>query len=253
MRTTGKVRAGPRDDTHRVSSVRATMDDEGAEPLVEQQFVGWGGITGLEVVPCPAKSPHGIGERVALGDEPARDVANALGVERVGDSSQRQHGILLHVVAHAGVAASDHSQVAPQRPVSMRAVRDEERVVAKIRAELRECHRGREQLHVRRWHEELAGVVRVQCVATGVDDENPPVGVPERGCGNDRVERGAEPHRGNSRRRQTWSRGGSRRADCGRAAPPQRKNHDQHRSTLHRPSRSTCRWLEPDLPPRSRS
>ena len=136
------------------------------------------------------------------------------------------------MIAYRWIAAADHDEIARQRAVTHRSARCDRGTILVIRPDVVEQSRGRHDLHVRRGHEQLAGVARVQRVATlGLDNEDSPVGVREFrriGQGIDRLTqrgRGVPVHR-------PRSRAGARPAG-GRTCPRYRCQEHQASRPLH--------------------
>ena len=158
-------------------------------PFVEEQLVDAGGVAKVEVVPAPPEPVPCIGERIAAALQPPRHVADVVRAQRVGNGAQCLHDVTPHVIAHGRVAATDHDQIAAQHTAFHGTPRGERRAELILGAEQRERDGAGDDLLVRRRHEQLAGVARVERVAAlGVDDENAPVRVAELRLRHHRVD-----------------------------------------------------------------
>ena len=168
------------------------MHRHARDALVEHQLVDGGAGGCFEVLPVP-RADRGVGERVpALHDEPGY-LADAARIQRLGGRAQRQHGISHHCVAHRRIPASGDHQVAAEHAVGDRRRRQKGRREPVAGAELHQRSGAGEELLVRRGHEQLARVVRVDRVARHrLDDEEAKMRVAEHRVGDQRVDAGAQ-------------------------------------------------------------
>jgi hypothetical protein len=166
----------------------AGLHDHIGEAFVEQQLVDGRGIVRLEVIPRPSESQHRVGERIALGHQLAADSRDAASGQRVGDGQQRLHGVAAHVIADGWIAAPHDTKIAIQYAALESAMRHEARPVPIVGPQLPPRDGGCEALLIRRRHEVLAGIVRVERIAARIDDEHAPMSVGEFRRAHDRVD-----------------------------------------------------------------
>ena len=132
--------------------------------LVVLQRADRSGVAVLQVVPRPACPEPLVVERLIVADDAAVDLADPGGRERA-DPLVEHVGCAIRTGIDRRIARAADDQVAPQHAVLDRPGRFERRRVAIVPAERLGGRRQRQDLHVRRRHHQLAGVVLEETVA----------------------------------------------------------------------------------------
>ena len=158
----------------------STAQRDSEHPLVEEQLVDTSRVREVEVIPGPAEAVPRIRKGVASALQSSGHVANIVGAQRVGHGTKRLHDVAAHVIAHRRIAASDHDEVAAEYATFDRAPSGEHSAELVLRTEQRERDGSCHDLLVRRGHEQLARIARIDRVAPfRVDDEDAPMRIAE--------------------------------------------------------------------------
>ena len=171
-----------------VAGCGAGRDRRADGVFVELQRADAGRVAFAQVVPGPSGSEPLVVERAVVADDPPLDAAKAERLQLLGPTVEDARGRAV-AAADARVAGADDDQIAAERAALDRAGGEQPRLVAVIPPEAIGGGGQRDDFHVRRRHQQLAGVLAVERFVGGERfDEHAPEAVLERGRGEDGVE-----------------------------------------------------------------